>query len=89
MTELNYKIESFIKEYDATLERAKALDSKVQGDANKISPEYAGIVSLSVRQFFGSIEFTLSKKSDGSIDGSDVLVFMKGVIGFCRSELWR
>ncbi|KAK1226441.1 hypothetical protein PQX77_010605 [Marasmius sp. AFHP31] len=72
-------IESFIKDYDGALERAKALDSKVQTDASKISSEYAGIVALSVRQFFGSIEFTLSKKSDGSIDDSDVLVFMKEI----------
>ncbi|KAL0573009.1 hypothetical protein V5O48_008955 [Marasmius crinis-equi] len=72
-------IESFVKDYDSALSSAKTLDSKVQSDANKISSDYAGIVALSVRQFFGSIEFTLSKKSDGSVNDTDVLVFMKEI----------
>ncbi|KAF9268096.1 DUF1793-domain-containing protein [Marasmius fiardii PR-910] len=72
-------IESFIKDYDAALSRAKMLDSKVQSDASKISNDYAGIVTLSVRQFFGSIEFTLSRKPDGTLNDQDILVFMKEI----------
>ncbi|KAK7060514.1 hypothetical protein VNI00_001279 [Paramarasmius palmivorus] len=71
-------ITSFLGDYDSALSRAKALDTKVNDDASKISADYAGVVALSVRQFFGTIELTLSRKADGSLDTDDVLVFMKG-----------
>ena len=59
---------------------AKAFDSKVSSDASKISSDYASIVALSIRQVLGAIEITLSRNSDGSLNTTDVLVFMKGEI---------
>uniref|UniRef100_A0A0W0EZL0 Glutaminase n=1 Tax=Moniliophthora roreri TaxID=221103 RepID=A0A0W0EZL0_MONRR len=72
-------ITSFLGDYDSALPRAKALDTKVNDDASKISSDYAGVVALSVRQFFGTMEITISKKDDGSLNTDDVLVFMKEI----------
>ncbi|KAJ7140461.1 DUF1793-domain-containing protein [Mycena filopes] len=71
-------IEAFLADYVDALERAQALDAKIQSDASKISSDYAGVVALSVRQSLSATEITVSKTSTGAWNVSDVLVFMKG-----------
>lgn len=44
----------------------------------KIASNYAGLVSLSIRQAFAATELTVSKTSTGAFNTSDVLLFMKG-----------
>ncbi|THV08425.1 DUF1793-domain-containing protein [Dendrothele bispora CBS 962.96] len=78
-TEVQDAITSFLNDYKDALSRANEIDTKVETDASAVSEDYAGIVALSVRQMLGSIEITLSKKSDGSFNTDDVLVFMKEI----------
>jgi hypothetical protein len=66
-----------LSDYSGSLQRAKAFDSKIQSDASAVSLDYAGLVSLSVRQAFGAIEITVSSNGN-SYNTDDVLVFMKG-----------
>ncbi|KAJ3931095.1 MAG: hypothetical protein NXY57DRAFT_941060 [Lentinula lateritia] len=70
---------SFLQDYDNALDRAYAFDAQVDSDASAISSDYAGLVSLSIRQLLGAIEITLSKNSDGSFNTSDVIVFLKEI----------
>ncbi|KAH7914231.1 hypothetical protein BJ138DRAFT_452039 [Hygrophoropsis aurantiaca] len=72
-------ITSFMADYPAALVRAAAFDAQVYADASAISSEYAGVVSLSVRQAFGALELTMSKTSDGSWNTSDILMFLKEI----------
>jgi len=72
-------ISSFLGDYNNALSRANAFDSKVNSDANKISSDYAAIVSLSIRQALAANELTISKNSDGSWNTGDVLLFMKEI----------
>ncbi|KAG2056314.1 DUF1793-domain-containing protein [Suillus hirtellus] len=72
-------ISDFVGDYFAALGRAQAFDRKVQSDASAISSNYAAVVALSVRQAFGALEFTLSKKSDGSWNADDILIFLKEI----------
>jgi hypothetical protein len=72
------QISDFVGDYSTALGRAQALDQKIQSDASAISSNYAGVVALSVRQAFGALELTLSKKSDGSWNTDDILMFLKG-----------
>lgn len=60
------------------MSKATAFDRKVNTDSLKISADYAAIVALSVRQFLAAIEITIAKKSDGSWNTADPIVFMKG-----------
>ena len=61
--------------------------------ATGISPEYADLVSLSLRQVLGSIDITVSSNSQSDPDPTDVMVFMKdiGASGYvlykCRRRL--
>ncbi|KAL1733166.1 hypothetical protein EV714DRAFT_282162 [Schizophyllum commune] len=58
--------------------RATALDAQIRKDAEVISPEYADIVELSMRQSFGATEITISG-SEGAWNTSDVLMFIKEI----------
>ncbi|KAK7064805.1 DUF1793-domain-containing protein [Favolaschia claudopus] len=69
----------FLKDYATALKSANALDKKIQTDAAKIHPDYAGIVELSIRQSLAANELTISKNAFGLWDTSDVLYFMKEI----------
>lgn len=71
---------SFLDDFGNALNRANSFDAKVQSDASAISTDYASLVALSVRQAFGATEITASRNSDGSINTSDILMFMKGKV---------
>ncbi|KAF7340199.1 DUF1793-domain-containing protein [Mycena venus] len=72
-------ISFFLNDYNTALATANALDKKVQTDAGKISPDYAGIVELSIRQSLTANELTISKNAFGQWNTSDVLYFMKEI----------
>ncbi|KAJ7760336.1 hypothetical protein B0H14DRAFT_3096426 [Mycena olivaceomarginata] len=72
-------ISFFLNDYSNALASANALDKKVETDAAKISPDYAGIVALSIRQSLAANELTISKNAHGGWNTSDVLYFMKEI----------
>ena len=49
------------------------------GDAAKISQKYVDLVSLGTRQTFGALDITVLGDSKGSVDPSDVKIFMKDI----------
>ncbi|KAJ6563311.1 DUF1793-domain-containing protein [Mycena vulgaris] len=69
-------ISFFLKDYATVLATAKTLDAKVEADASKISPDYVGIIALSIRQSLGANELTISKNAhdgDGNTNTIDVI----------------
>ena len=71
------QITTFAKDYDNALSRADALDLQITQDATAISGNYSEIVSLSVRQTLGALEFTYTPGNS-----SDVMAFVKGTLIF-------
>ncbi|KAJ7503731.1 hypothetical protein B0H11DRAFT_2170697 [Mycena galericulata] len=72
-------ISYFLNDYSDALATANKLDAKVESDANKISPDYYGIVALSIRQSLGANELTISKTAFGAWNTSDIMLFMKEI----------
>ncbi|KAJ7162343.1 hypothetical protein C8R46DRAFT_903856, partial [Mycena filopes] len=72
-------ISDFINAYPTALATANAFDAKVRSDAGAISPQYADIAALDVRQAFGATELTISKASDGTWNTTDVQMFIKEI----------
>ncbi|KAF7329563.1 hypothetical protein MKEN_00219200 [Mycena kentingensis (nom. inval.)] len=70
-------INAFITDFPAAKSRALALDDKILADANKISSDYADLVSLGLRQALAGVEITVPRQSDGTYNTSDVLAFLK------------
>lgn len=70
---------AFATGYMAALQRATALDKKIQDDASSVSSHYADIVSLAARQAMGGTELTIVQNSTGTSDWStsDVKMFIK------------
>ena len=60
---------------------SEAFDSSLLAAAQNISTEYGDLLALTVRQAMGALEITASKNSDGSLNTSDVLIFMKDMGG--------
>lgn len=81
------QISSFHSSYSTALSTAQSFDAQISADAGSISAEYEGIVAISLRQVFGSVEITISKGEEGQGEGgggggwneSDVMVFMKEI----------
>ncbi|KAL1712103.1 DUF1793-domain-containing protein [Schizophyllum commune] len=71
-------ITAFLADYPEALPRATAFDAQIRKDAQAISPEYADIVELSMRQSFGATEITISG-SEGAWNTSDMLMFIKEI----------
>ncbi|KAJ7142411.1 DUF1793-domain-containing protein [Mycena epipterygia] len=69
----------FLNDYANALATANKLDAKIQADATKISPDYVGIVALSIRQSLAANELTISKKANGQWNTTDIMYFMKEI----------
>ena len=69
-------------DFSGALSRATNMDQKIMGDAGKISSNYVDLVSLAARQVMGSMDITvLRNDADGSLNGSDVKIFIKDIGG--------
>ena len=76
------QIDAFVQDFSAASDRAQSLDEKIISDAGKISSNYVDLVSLAARQVMGSMDITvLESDSGGSVDGSDVKIFVKDIGG--------
>ena len=72
------KIQDVLDHFDDALSASIEFDNKLLADANSISEEYAGLISLTTRQAMSAIEYTI-KRDDLNI--SDVKAFMKNMGG--------
>ncbi|KIK65886.1 hypothetical protein GYMLUDRAFT_1027569 [Collybiopsis luxurians FD-317 M1] len=67
----------FMSDAANALQRAINLDSQIVSDANKISSNYADLVSLASRQAMAGMEITAGSDSNGKVNKSDILIFTK------------
>ncbi|KAK7045354.1 hypothetical protein VNI00_007603 [Paramarasmius palmivorus] len=63
---------AFLKDFSDAKARAETFDEKIVSEAGKVSSDYAGLVSLSTRQVFGSVEIAIDP-------ANGPLMFMKDV----------
>ena len=74
------QVGALLDDYPNTLVRATNFDSKLTTDALAVTPQnsdYAGIVTLSVRQLFGNIELTTGWDGLTYVQ-DDVMAFLRG-----------
>ncbi|CCM02781.1 uncharacterized protein FIBRA_04889 [Fibroporia radiculosa] len=72
-------IVDFLSDYSDALARSESFDSQLIQNASSISTEYSQVVALSTRQVFGAIDITVSNGTDGSLNASDVMIFMRNM----------
>ncbi len=88
--DLNKKIDEFLSGYTSALSRAVNFENRIMSDIASISSNFTippsttinitDMITLSLRQTIGSLEFTTSRLSNGRFAGVDDLrVFMKDV----------
>jgi hypothetical protein len=71
------QISAFLADFNDARQRNLGLDTQIMSAASNVSPEYTDIVSLVTRQLFASMDITIPKAQDGSLNTSDVKIFMK------------
>ena len=71
-------MDDFLADYPAALARSEQLDEHIISSATTAGgSKYAELISLVTRQAYGAVELTLARASDGSLNTSDVMMFMK------------
>ncbi|CDO69210.1 hypothetical protein BN946_scf185042.g112 [Trametes cinnabarina] len=78
-TNIGQAIDAITSAYPDVLQKAVAFDEAIIANASTISPHYADLVSLALRQTMGSLDITVPISSDGTANASDVRIFMKDV----------
>lgn len=71
----------FLGDFSGALSRADDLDTKIISAANSVSSEYSDILSLGLRQCLGATELTLGQNLDGTLNSTDVMMFMEDMGG--------
>ncbi|KAJ8518900.1 hypothetical protein ONZ45_g4053 [Pleurotus djamor] len=78
--ELRDGFDDFLGDYQTAYARAVGFDRKLLDEAtHNVSPEYADLISLATRQALGGLEITTSQALNGSLDASDIQIFMKDI----------
>ncbi|KXN89757.1 hypothetical protein AN958_05297 [Leucoagaricus sp. SymC.cos] len=72
-------VSAFLNNFNSIRDRGLALDNRIVSAASQISAEYADLVSLLTRQIFASMDITLGQEQNGSLNSSDIKIFMKDV----------
>ncbi|VDC02252.1 unnamed protein product [Peniophora sp. CBMAI 1063] len=82
-TDIDSLIDFVLTDYSGALSRATNLDSGLSDAAHKVisSDTLSDIVSLTTRNIFGSTELTIGVGSDGKLNDSDVMMFMRNTNG--------
>lgn len=68
-----------MEDFNGILLNSISIDNAVRADGLAVSPEYADILALSLRQVMASMEITISVGSDGQWNTSDIMSFMKNM----------
>ena len=76
------QIVDFLKDFNNASSRARQLDDKILQDANAVSNNLGGLVSVAIAQVYGSMQLTIGTDALGNLNDSDVMMFMKNIGGF-------
>ncbi|KIK51207.1 hypothetical protein GYMLUDRAFT_181767, partial [Collybiopsis luxurians FD-317 M1] len=63
----------------SALKRVIELDDQIISDASKISSNYTDLVALALRQVMAGMEITVGTDTNGQVNDSDILIFMKDI----------
>ncbi|KZV65241.1 hypothetical protein PENSPDRAFT_737823 [Peniophora sp. CONT] len=82
-TDIGSLINFVLGDYSGALSRAVTLDNKLTAAAQSVvsGNTLSDIASLTTRNIFGSTELTIGVGSDGKLNGSDVMMFMRNTNG--------
>ena len=76
------QIVAFLNDFSKASSRARELDNKILQAANSVSNNLGGLVSVAIAQVYGSMQLTVGADTQGNLNDSDVMMFMKNIGGF-------
>ena len=81
MSNNEVQIVDFLKDFSNASSRAQELDNKILQDANSVSNNLGGLVSVAIAQVYGSMQLTIGTDAHGNLNNSDIMIFMKNIGG--------
>jgi hypothetical protein len=81
MSNNEVQIVDFLKDFSNASSRAQELDNKILQDANSVSNDLGGLVSVAIAQVYGSMQLTIGTDAHGNLNNSDIMMFMKNIGG--------
>jgi Domain of unknown function (DUF5127) len=81
MSNNKVQIIDFLEDFSNASSRAQQLDNKILQDANSISNDLGGLVSVAIAQVYGSMQLTVGSDAQGNLNSSDIMMFMKNIGG--------
>jgi hypothetical protein len=81
MSNSKVQIVGFLKDFSNASSRAQELDTKILQDATSVSNNLGGLVSVAIAQVYGSMQLTVGVEANGSLNDSDIMMFMKNIGG--------
>lgn len=73
------QISALLQDYDDAVKRAETFETALLEGAAAVSSNYADLVALTARQAMSGTELTIGQNNDGTLNTSDVKMFMKNV----------
>ena len=81
MSNVNAQMVDFLNDFSNASSRAQQLEEKIFQDSESVAPYLSNLTSLALAEVYGSMQLTIWADGHGSINKSDVLMFMKNIGG--------
>ncbi|KAF9007830.1 hypothetical protein BDQ17DRAFT_1422506 [Cyathus striatus] len=69
----------YCRKFDDVRSKAIEFDNKVLADGGAISSKYNDLISFSLRMTFAAMDITIPRLGNGTVDTSDLKIFMKDI----------
>ncbi|KAF8992055.1 hypothetical protein BDQ17DRAFT_240301 [Cyathus striatus] len=76
---INDIIQDVVAKFDDVRSKAIDFDNKVLADGGAISSKYNDLISFSLRMTFAAMDITIPRFGNGTVDTSDLKIFMKDI----------
>jgi hypothetical protein len=81
MSNIKVQIVDFLNDYSNASSRAQQLDNEMLQNATSVSDGLGDLISLAIAELYGSMQLTIGTDTQGNLNKSDVMMFMKNIGG--------
>jgi hypothetical protein len=81
MSNIKVQIVDFLNNFSNASSRAQQLDNQMLQNAASVSDGLGDLISLAIAELYGSMQLTIGTDTQGNLNKSDVMMFMKNIGG--------
>jgi hypothetical protein len=81
MSKIKAQMVDFLNDFLNASSRAQQLEGNILYDSQSVAQDLSSLTFLALAEVFGSMQLTISTDGHGSVNKSDVMMFMKNIGG--------